>query len=259
MNVNRGWLMRLLSFLFLLIISSSLQTTSKGDTDILNWLQSQSGEVAAAQNSIRSFLHSRRIPVGSQPRSLLASNTTGNRLRIALCDDSNEYECRISLGKASYGRKVVAPCGCTGSQEWVQFSELNRMRRRDPSQWMVCQTCQQRFDYDTLQLYGGLGGNLISSALDHRGILRSGATAVLAIVLYLSSGLITRFLTSRMLWQLYPKWCRLIHLPLVLMFWGGKIVFSYLLTFYLELEKVVLNHLTELETSLIEPNLPLTN
>jgi hypothetical protein len=42
----------------------------------------------------------------------------------------------------------------------VQFSELNRMRRRDPSHWIICQTCLQRFDYDTLQVHGGLGNNI---------------------------------------------------------------------------------------------------
>jgi hypothetical protein len=59
--------------------------------------------------------------VGSQPRSLVPSNTTGNRIRIALSTDSNDYECRVSLGKATIGRKVVAPCGCTGSQEVLHY------------------------------------------------------------------------------------------------------------------------------------------
>ena len=97
------------------------------------------------------------------------------------------------------------------------------MRRSDPSQWVVCQTCQQRFEYGNLQTYGGLPGNLLSAALDNRGIVRAGA-AILFVVreiilyylkivpiipflsmqgfLYISKGLMLRFLTSRLLWNM---------------------------------------------------------
>mmetsp|Transcript_21021 Transcript_21021/g.21142 ORF Transcript_21021/g.21142 Transcript_21021/m.21142 type:complete len:275 (-) Transcript_21021:59-883(-) len=244
-----------------MICSSCLSNsaiTAGGEAEVLAWLQSQSIEVASAQNNIKSFLTSRRIPVGSQPRSLRPSNSTGERIRIALSTEDNDYECRISLGKATIGRKVVAPCGCTGSQEWVQFSELNRMRRRDPSQWVVCQTCQRRFDYGTLQMYGGLRGNIVSTLLDHTVVLRSLSTLSALVLLYLSSGLITRFLTSKILWLQYPKWSRITHLPLVLIFWIGRIVLYYIYSFYIELERGILDRLTEIETNIIEPKLPLS-
>lgn len=243
---------------FCILSQSSSVLVGISGNDILEWLQSQSCEVAAAQNNIKSFLYSKKIPVGTQPRSLVRSNATIHTLRVALSSEDSDYECRISLGKAGTGKKVVAPCGCTGSQEWVQFSELNRMRRRDPSQWVVCQTCQQRFDYGSLQQYGGLPGNLISSVLDHRAVLRSASAVTLLTTLVLSSGLTRRFLTSQLLWKQYPRWSRVVHLPLVLLFWGARILLHYALTAYLEAERVLLGHLTELETALIEPNLPVT-
>jgi len=87
--------------------------------------------------------------------------------------------------------------------------------------------------------------------------------------------LVSKLLVARVFWQQYPKWSRLVHLPLgiailssslilltylllVMKFWGAKLLGQYLLSKYLIIEDKVMLKLTELETSLIEPNLPLT-
>lgn len=85
-----------------------------------------------------------------------------------------------------------------------------------------------------------------------------GAVAfALSVIISLHTWLM-RLLTSAALWQTYPRWSRLVHLPLVLKFWGGKLLFQYISSFYLKGEKSVLEYLTEVETAIVEPRLPVT-
>ena len=102
-----------------------------------------------------------------------------NNVEIALSTSKNNYDCRISFDKVTYsftftnsliysysfkvpiGQKCIAPCGCTGSGKWIQFSELNRLRRKEPLQWITCQTCQQKFNYNSLIVYGGIQGDIL--------------------------------------------------------------------------------------------------
>ena len=46
-------------------------------------------------------------------------------------------------------------------------------------------------------------------------------------------------------------------MPLVLKFWGAKLLFQLLFDRYVSLEKFIALKLADLETSLIEPNLPI--
>jgi len=118
------------------------------------WLQNQIIETSIAQQSVMRQLHDTHlIPVGKAAGSLLSKRRSDDRKtdegpRITQCTKDNNVECRISLGTAPIGSILVSPCGCLGSQKWIQFSELNNLRRKDPSQWSVCQTCQQKFDYE---------------------------------------------------------------------------------------------------------------
>lgn len=123
--------------------------------------------------------------------------------RITVSTFENNIDCRIALGKAPEGSKCVAPCGCTGSQKWVQFSELNRLRRKDPLQWKTCRTCQRKFDYELFTPYGGLKANIIGYALDHRVTIRTIGGVLSLFVVYASSLplLVSRILTSHFFWQ----------------------------------------------------------
>ena len=102
---------------------------------------------------------------------------------------------------------------------------------------------------------------MLSLTLDNKHFLRIAAGAVafgLGVLLSLHTWLM-RLLTCTALWQTYPRWSRLIHLPLVLKFWGGKLLFQYLFSFYLKGEKWILEYLTEVETAIVEPRLPVTD
>lgn len=149
-------------------------------------------------------MHSKLIPVGLKPEELKERVTKRIRLsRVAVSTEDNNLECRVALTRAPIGRKLIAPCGCTGSQEWVQFAELNRLRRRDPSQWVTCQTCQQKYDYSVIQANGGIYGGLLSTILDNKLIPRSflGVVSLLLMVVLPVKDFLLRILTSKLLWQ----------------------------------------------------------
>lgn len=101
---------------------------------------------------------------------------------------------------------------------------------------------------------------MISSVLDNPKILRLALGGFVALLFYsLSLGnLLIKFSVSRFFWQLYPKWSRIINLPLVLKFWGGKVLFQYLFERYLFVEKLIAKSMTEIESSIIEERLPVT-
>ena len=109
--------------------------------------------------------------------------------------------------------------------------------------------------------HGGVAGNMVSLLLDNVKLLRLSLIGLTLGIGYAFSFnmLAMRFFTSRVFWQQYPKWVKIVNLPLVLKFWGGKIVLQYLYGFYLHVEGLLLEQLAELETTLIEPNLPAEN
>ena len=254
-----------------LVVSGSTMQTSLapemmygGPSMVTKFLQTEITAMATAHNSINTFLRQKKIAIGETSGSLRTLRNdhrlSGGKLVVALSDDSNNIECRVALERAPIGSKCIAPCGCSGSQRWIQFAVLNRMRRTDPSQWKVCQTCQQPFDYSAFIAHGGEMGNLISIVLDNPVILRSTLGVVAALVLWEGTigKLSMRVLLSRAFWNLYPKWSRIVHLPLVLKFWGGKVLLQYFYDNYLVLEKLIAKSLTEMESSIIEKRLPVT-
>ena len=211
---------------------------------------------------IRNFLISKRIPIGGTPRSLKdAGDDVNRKVKVALSTEDNDFECRVTLGKAPVGRKLIAPCGCTGSQEWIQFAELNRLRRKEPDQWVTCQTCQQKYDYAPIHENGSVLGNIISHVLDNTKILRTAAAVVASAIVFnapVNIG-VMRIFTSKAFWQSYPKWSKIVHLPLVLKFFFGKIVFSKMYELYRYGENKMIEYLTEIETSIIESNLKVSD
>lgn len=210
--------------LWMLLSATMLSPTSaESSAGLVSYLQQEAAAVTQAQHAVQQFLLSKQVPVGLSPlasQALRRSRQTAAQQephRIALSSEDNDITCRISLTRVPLGRKCkpclssaphhrsgVAPCGCSGSQEWVQFSELNRLRRLEPSQWTVCQTCRRRFDYGAVQMYGGVLGNLVSLALDHVSAVRAGAMVLLAVLgsLCRVGSLALRVATSTALWQL---------------------------------------------------------
>jgi hypothetical protein len=173
---------------------------------VLSYLQREQVSTATAQHTLLQFLHRHRIPIGSEAGSLRAALETEQSIldKITTSTDTHPVECRVTLGPAPSGAKCVAPCGCSGSQKWVQFSVLNRLRRKDPSQWTTCPTCRQSFQFALFTSYGGLQAASLGALLDSPIVLRSllAATFVIILVVVNASAWLGRLLVSRSLWQL---------------------------------------------------------
>ena len=258
MSSMKGLLWGLIAFLVVF--------TSDGgaiNQEVRQFLQKESSALSTSQGQVIGFLKSKGIRIGTKASERMepVSDVQSDRVRIAMSTDTNNLECRVALGRAPTGSKVVAPCRCSGSQEWVQFSELNRLRRRDPKQWTVCPTCQTKFDFRLVQDYGGVQGNVVTALLDKPVVVRGALSAIAAMVSVFvrMDLLVLRLLTCRPFWNMYHNWSKLVRLPLVLKYWGGKVVLGYAFLGYLKVEKMLLGHLTEIETAIVEPNLPVEN
>jgi len=107
-------------------------------------------------------------------------------------------------------------------------------------------------------IHGGIYGNIVTSLLDNPKILRIGLLSIIFIFCYAIAldHILLRLSVSRIFWLKYPQWSRIVHLPLVLKFWGAKLLFQFLFERYLSIEKFISLKLANLETALIEPNLP---
>jgi len=253
------------------ICNSGTETTSSSNNfaSVMSYIQKESASVSNAQHAIKAFLNSKDIPIGLSNRPSSLSSSTNkeeeqsihHQFDIAMSTSDNVIDCRVSLERIPLGSKCLAPCGCTGSQKWIQFSVLNKLRRNDPSQWKICRTCQKPFDYTPISIYGGVNGNLLSLILDNKAILRAslGVFFVLFSVVCNLSLLIKRLLVSKLLWNSYPRWSRIIHLPFVFQLWGGKILLQYVQSFYIDFEKKIVSTLTDIESKIIEPKLPVTS
>lgn len=143
-------------------------------------------------------------------RQSVAQQALQKRLKVTMSVEGKEIDCRISLGKIPAGRKAIAPCQCTGSQQWIQYSTYNKLRRKDPSQWKVCRTCQSPFvsissDDEVFESSGRsqILASLLGMVLDHRSIVRT-QIAVLMIGLGYFTRIhkqILKFLVSKQFWQ----------------------------------------------------------
>lgn len=87
--------------------------------------------------------------------------------------------------------------------------QLNRLRRKEPSQWRVCQTCQQKFEYADITKNAGVQVwlSILTATLDSPQLLRSG----IIIVTMLCGSIVgvhkwlLRLLASKLLWKMVRK------------------------------------------------------
>lgn len=238
--------------------------SSNEKEDVLAYLQREQVTVSMVQSALLQKLQSHKIPIGQSPGSLRVSEADPDdiRNRVITSTADNYIECRVTLDRAAVGSKCVAPCACTGSQKWVQFSVLNKLRRKDPRAWVTCPTCRTPYRYDLILAHTGVKANLVSLALDRILYLRLSAFAVLTttgLALGLHN-LLLRFLVSRTFWSQYLNWSKLTHLPFAIKLWLGKLAWVAAVEQYLALEKsLFVDSLADLETRLIEETLPSPN
>lgn len=172
---------------------------------VLTYLQNEQAAVTSAQYNLLQFLRQRKVPIGQQPGSLRPVESTENeQSRIVTSTVNNNIECRISFDRVPLGHKCIAPCQCMGSQKWVQFSVMNKLRRKDPAAWVTCPTCRTPFRYDLFFTHAGIVPSLIGALLDNMAVLRALiaiVTVVLGEIAHIRA-LIMSYLVSRSFWQL---------------------------------------------------------
>jgi hypothetical protein len=279
--------MKLVVFLCFLALSLQLcgcESVVKADHNArltaITYLQQEQASCSHSQQNLLKFLRSHKIPIGSEQGSLRNSlNSAGfDRIedRVITSTMENPVECRISLDKAPPGSKCISPCLCSGSQKWVQFSVINKLRRKDPASWKICQTCRTPYRFDLFTAYSPVSASLIGLMLDQIQIIRGMVFTVAAIFSYLIQlpSLLLGYLVSKSFWQnvsffsfcflfdsffsQYPRfWSKFTRLPFPFKFWIGKMVVATVWEKYLMFEKnIIVSKLADVETKLIEKNLP---
>jgi hypothetical protein len=247
--MNSSLLLLLCWLLFCVSIHGDITTNA-------NYLQSESVAVSSALQNVQSFLRSKGIATYGPP--IPTHDVHNKKTKVVVSTKKHPLECRISLDTVEPGKKCVAPCSCIGSQEFIQFSEFNKLRRKDPGSWVTCQTCMQPFDYSFLnENTSGLKGFAISTVLDKPVYMRAGLFMTICFAWYITSfhKLLLKFLVSKWFWNHYGHIQKIVHLPLVLKFWLGKIVYEYLAAFYLKVEARLVEKIAEMETDLLEDNI----
>jgi hypothetical protein len=237
-------------------------TEEETPTMIINWLRQQQLEVNVAQSVLVQRLRDFGIPVGLPPgsRQLQEMDEADDiAKRVTVSTRSNPIECRVTLGRTQVGRKCVSPCQCIGSQKWVQFSVLNKLRRKDPQAWITCPTCRTAYRFDLLYSNADVKTSILSAVLDNLTVLRSAMALLLlsAVIWSHFLALIMRFLVSRSLWQKFPQWSKITRLPLAMKIWLGKLAFTFLWDRYIQFEKAtIVDALANIETEWLEESLP---
>jgi hypothetical protein len=232
--------------------------------ELLRYLQREQTAVLSAQSNLLQKLRSWKIAVGMDEGSLRTDSETDSEdvtKRVIISTKENPIECRVTLDKAPYGSVCVAPCACSGSQKWVQFSVLNKLRRKDPRAWINCPTCRTSYRYDLLFSNSGVNAALIGYGLDNMGTLRILSAIIAAITAHFLGAYaqLSRFVVSKTFWQMYPHWSRITNLPLLIKFWLGKSAVEYLWQKYMFFEKAfVVEFLANMETKLVERSLGYT-
>lgn len=168
-----------------------------------DFLQSELQHCAESQKEITQFLKIRKVLTGPMDSNKNKSPADFSS-RIITSTKDNEVICRVTLDKAPIGSKCIAPCSCTGSQKWVQFSVINKLRRKDPKQWSICQTCREPLMFKNFVAFGGLSGSLIAFIMDYLKYVRIAFGIILTLLGYYMSifGFLKQFLVSKAFWQM---------------------------------------------------------
>jgi hypothetical protein len=198
-------MLRYFVFFVLLTVSCDFVNSLNDKIHLIHYFQDEQLSLSNSQQDIIKKLHHFKIPVGLEPASLRQTpdRTESVENRIATSTSSHPIECRITLDKGKPGVKCIAPCKCTGSQKWVQLSILNKLRRKDPHQWTVCQTCRQPYNFEVFSAYGNFKSSLIGLLLNQLKIIRTMFIALLTFIAYTCSlpFWLTRLLVSKSFWQ----------------------------------------------------------
>lgn len=163
--------------------------------------------------------------------------------------------------------KVIAPIN---TDQWISLSALNRLRRTDPTKvepmWHSQYTILQGWfgsqsPYSVGQHYHWTG-LLLSYLLDHALVLRSllGLFVALSCLIALPTleWIVHKSLISKLFWNQWPTWGRIVHAALPLKLLLAQMAYKSLIQVLSKCENRVRDVLIDMECTMLEECMPLT-
>jgi hypothetical protein len=115
---------RLVFLIHLLCNVQCLQLLSRSSPSLINrlWIQKEIANVLPLKQHFEHFLTNRNISLASAgPLGPISDKRLPSE--VATSSLESPYECRLKFGTVPFGKKVVAPCKCTGTQK-VSFPAI---------------------------------------------------------------------------------------------------------------------------------------
>ena len=186
----------------------------------------------------------------------------------AMSTRSDPKHCLISY-EPEPGSKLVVPTEMVSTDKWITLTELNRLRRNDPSKvnpmWsdryaILSSWFSPDSRYSLLQ-HVGPKGVVLSTILDGSRLpllVFLGLVVAVVQLLPIIEILANRFLVSSFLWTKWLNWYRYVHVGLPMKLLILQIVYSYLAKGFVALVSFIKVKLVDLECKILEETIPLT-
>ncbi|GFH44775.1 hypothetical protein CTEN210_01249 [Chaetoceros tenuissimus] len=166
--------------------------------------------------------------------------------------------------------KVLAPVGTT---QYISLKALNRLRRMDPtkvepmwhSQYAILDSWfKDTSEFSLLQFVNWKGFIVSTILLDLgkgmalKGLLMVSCLMGLLVAMPVLEVILSRFLTSSLLWMKWMSWGRFVHAALPLKILIGQMAWKFLAGSFGKLESAVRDYIVELECNILEESIPVT-
>ena len=186
-----------------------------------------------------------------------------------LSTTSNPKSCLYSFD-AEPNTKVICPIG---TDQYISLGALNRLRRTDPtkvepmwhSQYAILNSWfNDQSQFSLLQFVGWKGFIVSTILLDLgkgmalRGLLMLSVASAILIFLPAIEFIVSRLLTSSVLWMKWQSWGRFVHAALPLKILIGQMMWKFLAGSFAKLESFVRDAIVDLECAILEESIPVT-
>lgn len=201
-------------------------------------------------------------PEGSKPPQMVDWD-------CCLSTSSHPKSCLYSFD-AEVDTKVIAPMN---TNQWISLQALNRLRRTDPSkvepmwhsQYAILNSWfKDQSQFSLLQFVGWKGFIVSTLLLDLgkgaflRSILAVTVLSIILIALPLIECVVSRIMTSSLLWMKWMSWGRFVHAALPLKILLGQMAWKFCAGSFGKLEAIVRDYVVELECQILEEHIPVT-
>jgi hypothetical protein len=186
----------------------------------------------------------------------------------AMSTEADPKHCLISY-EPEPGSKVVVPMELADTDKWITLTQLNKLRRNDPSKvdpmWadqyaVLSSWFDPNSRYSMLQ-HVGIKGVILSTLLDgYRlpivvGLLLIGLTIQLMPIIEV---LTNRFVVSSFVWTRWPSWYHYVRVGLPFKILVFQLLGGQLAKLFSKLTAAIKTKLVDLESQIFEETIPVT-